>query len=60
MDGEHESVELTEQTVWAGASAFAEVERRLGPYLGKLQDTGNFRTSSSERVIMGQRRSESC
>jgi SRSO17 transposase len=35
MDGEHETVDVTEQTVWAWASAVAEVERRLGPYFAR-------------------------
>src|SRR5919205_1524035 len=37
MDGEHMAVELTEQTVWTWASAFAEVERRLGPYFARAE-----------------------
>ncbi len=32
MDGENQSLELTVETVWAWSSAFAEVERRLGPF----------------------------
>jgi SRSO17 transposase len=31
MDGGNEQTEVTEETVWAWSSAFAEVERRLGP-----------------------------
>ncbi len=37
MDGEHETVDLTEQTVWAWASAFAEVERRFYPYFARSE-----------------------
>lgn len=37
MNGEHETAELTEQTVWAWASAFAEVERRLGPFFARAE-----------------------
>lgn len=37
MNGEHEAAELTEPTVWAWASAFAEVERRLGPYFARAE-----------------------
>src|ERR671939_2041153 len=37
MNGEHETIELTEQTVWAWASAFAEVERRLGPFFARAE-----------------------
>ncbi len=37
MDGEYETVELTEQTVWAWASAGAEVERRLYPYFARTE-----------------------
>src|SRR5919199_429412 len=37
MDGEHMAVELTEQTVWTWASAFAEVERRLGPFFAHAE-----------------------
>src|SRR5919205_793832 len=37
MDGEHMAVELTEQTVWSWASAFAEVERRLGPFFARAE-----------------------
>ena len=37
MDGEHEIVDVTEQTVWAWASAFAEVERRLYPYFARSE-----------------------
>src|ERR687885_343458 len=37
MDGEHETVEVTEQTVWAWASAVAEVERRLYPYFARAE-----------------------
>ena len=37
MDGEHMAVELTEQTVWTWASAFAEVERRLGPFFARAE-----------------------
>jgi SRSO17 transposase len=37
MNGEYETIELTEQTVWAWASAFAEVERRLGPFFARAE-----------------------
>ena len=37
MDGEYETVELTEQTVWAWASAFAELERRPYPYFARTE-----------------------
>src|SRR5919202_3667826 len=37
MDGEHMAVELTEQTVWTWAAAFAEVERRLGPFFARAE-----------------------
>src|SRR5688500_10805339 len=37
MNGEHEAAERTEQAVWAWASAFAEVERRLGPYFARAE-----------------------
>src|SRR5918998_4904123 len=37
MNGEHEAAELREQTVWAWASAFAEVERRLGPFFARTE-----------------------
>src|ERR671933_654374 len=35
MDGEYETVDVTEQTVWAWTAAVAEVERRLGPYFAR-------------------------
>jgi SRSO17 transposase len=37
MGGGPDQIELTEQTVWAWASAFAEVERRLGPYFARSE-----------------------
>jgi SRSO17 transposase len=37
MDGGNDQVEVTEQTVWAWASAFAEVERRLSPYFARSE-----------------------
>ena len=37
MNGEHEAVERTESTVWTWASAFAEVERRLGPSFARAE-----------------------
>ena len=37
MDGGNELAEVTEQTVWAWASAFAEVERRLGPAFARSE-----------------------
>jgi SRSO17 transposase len=37
MNGEHEAAELTELTVWSWASAFAEVERRLGPFFARAE-----------------------
>ncbi len=37
MDRGNEQTELTEETVWAWASAFAEVERRLGPYFVRAE-----------------------
>src|SRR5919199_1779663 len=37
MDGEHMAVELTEQMVWTWAAAFAEVERRLGPFFARAE-----------------------
>ena len=37
MDGGIEQAEVTEQTVWAWASAFAEVERRLHPYFARSE-----------------------
>ena len=37
MNGEHEAVELTELTVWSWASAFAEAERRLGPFFARAE-----------------------
>ena len=37
MSEEHETIELTEQTVWAWSSAFAEVERRLGPFFARAE-----------------------
>jgi SRSO17 transposase len=35
MNGEHETVDVTEQTVWAWTAAVAEVERRLAPYFAR-------------------------
>ena len=37
MDGAYQAVELTEQNVWGWASAFAEVERRLGPFFARAE-----------------------
>src|SRR3712207_3820233 len=37
MDSIHEPVELTEQSVQAWASTFAEVERRLGPCFARTE-----------------------
>ena len=37
MSEEHETIELTGQTVWAWSSAFAEVERRLGPFFARAE-----------------------
>ena len=37
LHGELEPVELTEQMVWAWASAFAELERRLGPFFARAE-----------------------
>jgi SRSO17 transposase len=37
MNTEHEATELTEQTIWSWASAFAEVERRLGPFFARAE-----------------------
>src|SRR5687768_6279905 len=37
MGGGNDQIELTEQTVWAWASAFAEVERRLGAYFARSE-----------------------
>src|SRR5919202_822281 len=37
MNGEHETIALTEQTVWAWSAAFAEVERRLGPFFARAE-----------------------
>ena len=37
MNGEHETIALTEQTVWAWSSAFAELERRLGPCFARAE-----------------------
>ena len=37
MDRGNEQRELTEETVWAWSSAFAEVERRLGPYFARAE-----------------------
>src|ERR687885_1256823 len=37
MNGEHETVDVTEQTVWAWTAAVAEVERRLAPYFARSE-----------------------
>src|ERR671932_1155420 len=37
MNGEHETVDVTEQTVWAWTAAVAEVERRLYPYFARSE-----------------------
>ena len=37
MDGEYETIDVTEQTVWAWSSAFAEVERRLAPRFARSE-----------------------
>src|ERR671929_1990866 len=37
MNGEHETVDVTEQTVWAWTAAVAEVERRLAPYFARAE-----------------------
>src|ERR687885_669563 len=37
LHGELEPVELTEQMVWSWASAFAELERRLGPFFERAE-----------------------
>src|SRR5919199_3229575 len=37
MSEEHETIDLTEQTIWAWSSAFAEVERRLGPFFARAE-----------------------
>ena len=37
LHGELEPVELTEQMVWSWASAFAELERRLGPFFARAE-----------------------
>src|ERR671933_2244144 len=37
MDGEYETVDVTEQTVWAWTAAVAEVERRLAPYFARAE-----------------------
>jgi hypothetical protein len=37
MDGEHETVDGTEQTVCDSASAVADVERWLAPYFARAE-----------------------
>src|SRR5919199_2566428 len=37
MDGEYETVDVTEQPVWAWTAAVAEVERRLAPYFARAE-----------------------
>src|ERR687886_1884320 len=37
MNGEHETVDVTEQTVWAWTAAVAEVERRLAPFFARAE-----------------------
>lgn len=37
MDGANEQTEVTEETVWAWSSAFAQVERRLGPSFARAE-----------------------
>ncbi len=37
MDGRNQQAAVTEQTVWAWASTFAEVERRLHPYFARSE-----------------------
>src|ERR687885_688254 len=37
MDGEYETVDVTEQTVWAWTAAGAEVERRLAPFFARAE-----------------------